>query len=70
MIEAKVYKLKEDVELNNNLTFKKNQEFEVVNKVVYMGGFMIPPDLQQYLHNWIITNPKLFFNDTRNWNRD
>lgn len=67
MIKEKVLKLKEDVELNHGLKFKKNDEFNIVMDVVYMGGFMLPPEHQKGIYLWIVQNPNLFEDVTRNW---
>lgn len=69
MQEEKVLKLKEEIEFKelNNLKFNKNQEFEVVNRVVYIGGYMLPPEMQNFILTWIENNPNSFEDVTRNW---
>jgi len=67
MIVNKVYKLKEDATLTKELVFKRFQEFEVVNDVVYMNGFMLPPDLQPLFYKWLTENENLFTDATKNW---
>lgn len=69
MQEEKVLKLKEEIEFKelNNLKFNKNQEFEVVNRVVYIGGYILPPEMQNFILSWIENNPNSFEDVTRNW---
>jgi hypothetical protein len=67
MQNAKVLKLKTSAKMNEHLNFKEGQEFEVVNNVVYMGGFPIPSDMQPMFREWINNNPQLFVDDTRVW---
>jgi hypothetical protein len=67
MIVSQVLELKNDVELKYNLKFKKGAEFTIVRDVVYMGGFMLPPDMQGYIYGWITQNLNLFKDVTRQW---
>lgn len=67
VLNGKVLKLKGDSSINGELNFKKNQEFEIVNNVVYMNGFPIPPNMQNMFMTWINNNPQLFMDDTRVW---
>lgn len=62
-----VYILKEKGGLTPNLQFDKGQEFEVVNRVVYINGNYLPPEMQNDVYKWMSTNPKLFINDTRDF---
>lgn len=61
------YILKEDVDFTPTLQFKKNQEFEVVDKVVYVNGFPLPFDMQIDVYQWMDINNTKFINDTRNF---
>lgn len=67
MIKNRVYKLKKTVEVGRGLTLQAGQEIEIVMNVVYMGGFMLPPEMQPLFLEWIKNNPALFEDDTRNW---
>lgn len=67
MIQNKVYRLRNDADLDHGLSFNGGEEFHIVIDVVYMKGFLVPPDLQNYIYNWIISNPRLFIDDTRNF---
>ena len=49
------------------MTLQAGQEIEIVMNVVYMGGFMLPPEMQPLFLEWIKNNPALFEDDTRNW---
>ena len=62
-----VYKLNKDATLPNGGTFKKGQEFEIVNGVLYMGGFPIDFRIQTTILSWMQSNKHLFKNDTRGW---
>ncbi len=66
MAGGKVYRLKNDVVVAG-AQLKAKQELEIVMDVVYMNGFMLPPNLQPAFLNWIKQNPSLFEDDTRNW---
>ena len=67
MINGKVYKLKQTTEVVKGITLQAGMELEIVMNVVYMGGYPIPPELQQTFFNWITNNPQLFKDDTRTW---
>jgi hypothetical protein len=67
MINSKVYRLKQDVEVGKDMPLKKGQELEVVMDVVYVNGHMVPPNLQKLFLDFIIKNPTLFDDDTREW---
>jgi hypothetical protein len=62
-----VYKLKKDAKLSNGVEFKKGQEFEVVDTVVYMGGHPLDFRAQNMVLSWMKSNKELFINDTRNF---
>lgn len=70
-INDNVYRLKNDCTLNipnmDVINFKGAQEFHIVADVLYMGGYPLPIGLQEYLINWINTNPSLFISDNRGW---
>lgn len=68
MIKEKVLKLKEDSQnLKFGLNFKKGDEFTIVMDVIYMGGFPIPKEMQEYVYGWITTTPNSFEDTTLNW---
>jgi len=54
-----IYKLKEPFTLSE-MVFKKGQEFNIINQVVYMEGFPLPLGLQRQVFNWIMGNKNLF----------
>ena len=60
MIQNKVLKLKNAATLSNGVNFPAGQEIEIVMDVVYMGGYPLPPNMQNMLLNWINNNPNLF----------
>ena len=62
-----VLRLKESAEIMNGLKLPKGQELEVVQDVVYMNGYPLPPELQPIVFNWVVKNQNLFENDTRDW---
>lgn len=47
------------------INFKLGEEFHIVADVLYMNGYMVPPNMQKILIKWIDDNPNLFVNDTR-----
>ena len=49
------------------MPLQAGQEIEIVMDVVYINGFMVPPALQSIFYVWIINNPDLFSDDTRQW---
>ena len=66
MISNKVLKLIVDASVpKTSLAFKKNQEFEIVMDVVYMGGYPVALNTQKVIFNWINANPKLFTDITK-----
>jgi len=67
MIQNRVYKLKKTFTLKNGVSFPSGQEIEVVMDMVYVGGYPLPPDMQNLTLNWIKTNPTLFTDTTKNW---
>lgn len=66
-IQNRVYRLKKASSLAHGMELPEGQEIEIVQDVVYMGGYMIQPELQSTLYNWIVNNPNLFEDITRNW---
>lgn len=68
MIKDKVFKLKEDAIAPFNIELKKNQEISVVIDVVYLNGYMLQKEMQSKFYDWIVNNPNLFTDETRNWN--
>jgi hypothetical protein len=67
MIKNRVYKLKEAAEVATNMPLPAGQELEIVIDVVYVNGNMVPPEMQRLFYNWIVNNPKLFTDITKNW---
>lgn len=67
MIQSRVYRLKKDARLQNGVSFTANQEIEVVMDVVYVGGYPLPFEMQATMLDWIVSNPTLFDDMTKNW---
>jgi len=67
MIRNGVYVVQKDVKVNDDLNFKKNQEIEVVNNVIYIGGHPLDFNLQGIILNWMEHNLFLFKTDNRNF---
>ena len=67
MIKNGVYILKEKGGLIPTLQFNKGQEFEVVDKVIYINGRPLPFEMQNDLYKWMGNNLNLFINDTRDF---
>jgi hypothetical protein len=68
----KVFRLIKPIDLSLTgvpevMKFKKGEEFHIVMDVLYMNGFPLPTMFQAPLINWIVSNPKLFVDDTRNF---
>jgi hypothetical protein len=49
------------------LHLKDGEEFHIVADMMYMGGFPLPPGLQKPIIDWVLGNPILFVEDTRNF---
>ena len=64
-----VFKLKQDASMGRDLNFKAGQEFELVNRVVYMDGYPVPPNMQGNFLSWVTGNPALFQNVTVVWKK-
>jgi hypothetical protein len=62
-----IHILKEDHNVRNLFDFKKNQEFHVINDVVYIDGHPASFSTQRILLEWIKTNPMLFMLETRHF---
>jgi hypothetical protein len=54
-----IYTLKQDQTLGQ-LEFKQGQEFNIVNEVVYMGGYPLQAGVNRPVYNWIKQNENLF----------
>jgi hypothetical protein len=67
MMQNKVLELLNETTLKNGVKLPAKQELEIVQGVVYMGGFPIPFDMQPFILNWINDNPKSFKETTKNW---
>ncbi len=67
MITNKVFRLKNAAEVAPGMPLQAGQELEIVTDVVYVNGNMVPPDMQSLFYNWIINNPTLFDDVTKNW---
>jgi hypothetical protein len=67
MITNRVYKLKEAAEVGKDMPLPAGQEIEIVNDVLYINGYMVPPDLQSTFYAWLVNNPDLFDDATKNW---
>jgi len=67
MIDSRVYRVKQPIEIMKGITLQKGQELEIVRDVVYMNGYPIPPEMQPIFYAFIINNPTLFEDDTRQW---
>lgn len=67
MIQSKVFKLKKESTLKNGVKFPVGQEIEVVMDVVYISGYPLPKNMQSITLSWIVENPHLFDDITRNW---
>jgi hypothetical protein len=67
MIVNKVFKLKKDSEVAKDMPLKAGQEIEIVTDVVYVNGNMVPPNMQKLFYGWVVNNPTLFYDVTKNW---
>ena len=67
MLKDGVYVLKQDATVYEDLKFPKDQEIEIVNKVVYIGGYYLPPGLQSKVITWMENNKELLMTDNRNF---
>lgn len=67
MITNRVYKLKAAAEVAKDMPLPAGQELEIVTDVVYVNGNMVPPAMQKLFYSWIVNNPILFDDVTKNW---
>jgi len=65
VIQDRIYRLKKATNLGGNLEFPDGQELHIVNDMVYVGGWPLPPELQDEVYTWITKNEKLFLIDER-----
>lgn len=71
-IADKVLRLKHGGNVNipgikDTITFDNGEEFHIVGGVVYMKGFPLPAPMQAQFKKWLLDNPSLFVEDTRNF---
>jgi hypothetical protein len=66
-IKSRVYKLKKATDVAKDMPLPEGQELEIVQDVVYVNGHMVPPAMQDLFYNWIVNNPSLFNDVTKNW---
>ncbi len=62
-----VLKLRAPIALQNGISFRKDEEFVLVQDVVYINGNMLDIRFQHFVFDWIKANPALFTNETRTW---
>lgn len=67
MIDSRVYRAKQPIEIIKGINLPKGQELEIVRDVVYMNGYPVPVEMQPMFYSFIINNPTLFEDDTRQW---
>ncbi len=67
MIVRKVLRLRESAEVMKGASLPAGQELEIVTDVVYVNGNMVPPEMQQIFYGWLVNNPQLFDDVTKNW---
>ncbi len=67
MITNRVYKLKKAAEVAKDMPLPAGQEIEIVTDVVYINGNMVPPTMQSLFLEWVVKNPTLFDDVTKNW---
>lgn len=67
MIQNRVYKLKNAALVAKDMPLPAGQELEIVTDVVYVNGNMVPPEMQSLFYTWIVNNPTLFQDVTKNW---
>jgi hypothetical protein len=67
MIQNRVYRLKETTEVAKDMPLQGGQEIEIVMDVVYVNGNMVPPHMQAMFYGWVVKNPTLFDDVTKNW---
>lgn len=67
MIQNKVYRTKNAVEVAKDMPLPAGQEVEIVMDVVYVNGHMVPPSVQRIFYDFIVNNPSLFDDITKIW---
>lgn len=67
MIKERVLRLKEDAKAPFNIELKKFSEIEIVQDVIYMNGYILQPEMQPAMYNFILKNPNLFVDVTKKW---
>lgn len=67
MITRRVYRLKVATEVAPQMPLQAGQEIEIVTDVVYINGNLVPPSMQNMFYGWIVNNPTLFDDVTKNW---
>lgn len=67
MITNKVFRFLQGITLPNGVKFEAGQEIEVVMDVVYVQGYPLPQYMQSTVLSFILQNPSLFRDDTRDW---
>jgi hypothetical protein len=63
----KVLRLKQDVLISKDMPLKKFQEIEIVMDVIYINGYMVPPNLQNIFYTFVLDNTNLFDDVTKKW---
>ena len=67
MIQNRVYKLKESVEVAKDMPLPAGQEVEIVMDVVYVNGYPVPPAMQKLFLDYVTNNQSKFDDVTKNW---
>jgi hypothetical protein len=67
MIQNKVYRLKEAVEVAKNMPLPAGQEVEIVMDVVYVNGHPVPPTMQKLFLDYVTNNESKFDDVTKKW---
>jgi hypothetical protein len=67
MIQNKVYRLKEAVEVAKDMPLPAGQEVEIVMDVVYVNGYPVPPAMQKLFLDYVTNNESKFDDVTKKW---
>jgi hypothetical protein len=67
MIQNKVYRLKEGVEVAKDMPLPAGQEVEIVMDVVYVNGYPVPPAMQKLFLDYVTNNESKFDDVTKKW---
>jgi len=67
MIQNRVYRLKEAVEVAKNMPLPAGQEVEIVMDVVYINGHPVPPAMQKLFLDYVTNNESKFDDVTKKW---